>query len=72
MPEIRHEIRNSRGERIFDVIRSDKTILLETSHKGKVCRIPLVEELRQIFNVLDRRERIWLLNQLNSLFRTNK
>lgn len=62
--ETRHAIRNSRGERIFDMVRTEKKIFLETSHKGKVTRIPLADEMSQIMEALSPKESCWLLDQM--------
>lgn len=53
----RKPIYNSRGERIFDIIWTDKKIYVETSHKGNIKRITLADETYKIFMALSHNEK---------------
>lgn len=63
----RRPIYNARGERIFDVVKTDKKIYLETYHKGEIRRITLAEEIYQIYLVLSPCERITMFEQMKNL-----
>ena len=63
----RETICNKRGERMFDVIWTDKNILIETYQKGRYKRIPLKEETDKVFKALDQTERLMLYQQITNL-----
>ena len=63
----RKPIYNSRGERIFDIIWTDKKIYVETSHKGNIKRIILADETYKIFMALSHNERVVMVEQIKKL-----
>ena len=63
----RKPIYNSRGERIFDIIWTDKKIYVETSHKGNIKRITLADETYKIFMALSHSERVVIFEQMKNL-----
>lgn len=67
LTEERYQIRNTKGKRIFDVVKTDKKIFLETCHKGEMRRITLVEEIRQIYMALTPKEKIRMFKELKNL-----
>lgn len=63
----REPIRNSRGERMFDIIWTDKNILIETYQEGDIKRIPLTDETNKVFKALSKDERIALYAKITNL-----
>ena len=63
----RKPIYNSRGERIFDIIWTDKKIYVETSHKGNIKRIILADETYKNCMALSHNERVVMCEQIKKL-----
>ncbi len=63
----REPIYNARGERMFDIIWTEKNILIETYQKGDIKRMPLTDETNKVFKVLSQEERIALYAKITNL-----
>lgn len=63
----RKPIYNTRGERMFDLIRTDKKVYIETYQKGKTKRITLADETYKVYMALKPKERIGLFEQIKNL-----
>lgn len=63
----RKPIYNTRGERMFDVIHTDKKVYIETYQKGKIKRITLADETYKVYMALRPQERIVLSEQMKKL-----
>lgn len=63
----RKPIYNARGERMFDVIRTDKKVYIETYQKGRIKRITLADETYKVYMALRPQERIVLFEQMKNL-----
>lgn len=63
----RKPICNARGERMFDIIRTENKVFIETYQKGKIKRITLADETYKVYMALKPNERIVLFEQIKNL-----
>ena len=52
---------------MFDIIWTDKNILIETYQEGDIKRIPLTDETNKVFKALSKDERIALYAKITNL-----
>ncbi len=67
MVKKREPICNARGERMFDIIWTEKNILIETYQKGVIKRMPLTDETNKVFEALSQDERLALYARITNL-----
>ena len=68
----REPIRNAKGERMFDLVWTEKNILIETYQEGNVKRIPLADETYKVFNMLNGKERLALYDKITKLMASER